>query len=84
MIFTSLLVTNGCPSAPANVQDFFNCGCLSLGICLKAFVEITVLAAPVSAVNININTITSSQLSEIEKTNAGPAYGRPYGGFALS
>jgi hypothetical protein len=39
--------TNGCPSAPANVQDFFNCGCLSLGICLKAFVEITVLAAPV-------------------------------------
>jgi hypothetical protein len=50
---------------PANLLDFFSCGCMSLGICLKAFVIITVFAAPVSAV-------------------AGPAYGPPYGDFALN
>jgi hypothetical protein len=65
--------TNGCPSAPANVQDFFNCGCLSLGICLKAFVEITVLAAPVSAVNIILEDDALLGLDILMKGPGGPA-----------
>jgi hypothetical protein len=53
-------LTKGAVSA--NVLDFFSCGCMSLGICLKAFVIITVLAAPVSAVNIILLSCTAPSI----------------------